>query len=221
MNARNLPSLAQLVAAVLAAEEGAQRALIERCDPRFQRTASSYLWRKGCCESSKHGSDAVSLAWGKIFDGLGSLREPEKFARWGLSIVKNEANEHLKRCIDTQNHEIPLASLNGKTSDESGEQATAFEPASIVNSATVIFNALLADEILTLAKEISPKLYEILRLQRVHDLTLSAIAERIGETPANTRIIRSRGIRELKKRLAKKEKELEGKSRRKKTDIES
>lgn len=222
MKFRKLPSLAALITAALAHDERAQQELYELFNARFQRFASRFLSRQGCCVPEQHSFGVVSAAWGNIFNSLGALWSPANFNSWALQIVRNDANEHLRQCI-RQQHEVSFDSLKKKSSDESGEKEIPFDPPSLVDDDTVISNALLADEILHIAADISPKLYAILNLQLVEGLALPAIAKHIGETYDNTRTIRSRGLQELRRRVTGKMNELKkrlDKKKKKKNDSE-
>jgi RNA polymerase sigma factor (sigma-70 family) len=224
VSARNLPSpkeLLKLLKAVLAGDEQAQHALYEMCNPQFRNFARKFLLRHGC-SLPDHSSEITDSAWSSIFINLGALRQFNSFIPWGLRIVRNEAYGHLRQCIATQQHEVPIDSLNKRASDESQEKEITFEAASIVSTDKQFFAALLAREILELAKEISTKLYDILYLQMTEDLDLFAVAQCLGISYGSARTIRSRGIRELKKRLAEKsvEEKLKKRLAKKKKDIE-
>lgn len=204
MQSRQFPSLAALVEAASTGDARAQHELHERFNPRFGAFANYLLSRKGCCQPHQHSLDVLNAAWGNIFHSLGKgkLWSPSNFYKWGRGIVYNETNNHLGSCIEQQNFEIPIASLTRTSSDESGEREIPFEPASLVDDRTVIDNGLLADEILSVASEISPKFHAILYLQVTNDLGLKEIAGRIGESYDNTRTIYSRGIKQLRRKMA-------------------
>lgn len=220
MKTHKIPSREDLIEQAQAEDERAQQEIHELFNPRFHEFGVKFLLRHGCCVPSQHVFGVVNAAWGSVFKNLGALRNPNKFYWWGLKIVRNSANNHLSQCIRQQS-EIPFSSLKKNSHDGSGEQETSLDPPSLISDEETIFQAILADESLNFAKEISPVFHDILRLQLEDDLDLRAVARHIRKSYENTRSIRSRGMQELIKKMAGKKEELKRRApRKKKKDIE-
>lgn len=204
MKSREHPSLATSVEAARAEDEQARRELHERVNPRFERFADNFLWRKGCRPAAEHGPEVVNDAWVVIFDKLDTLKSADSFLPWGFEIIRSKGTDHLRQCIKQQRHEVSINSLNRKSSDESGERDIPFDPPSVVDLEGMSAGAEFVDEVWRMAERISPKFYEILKLRVVEGMNMHEIADRIGESHQNTRNIYNRKMKVLQKRLARK-----------------
>lgn len=203
MQFRKIPSLATLVGKASNKDSRAQRELIDHYDPQFRAFVKDYLSQKGCSRHQEHANGIVDMAWGLIFKNLDRMYSPNNFDGWSSRILINESNWHLERCIKWQK-EVSFESLKKISSDESGEKEISFDPPSLVNDAVVTYYAVLADQILTEAAKVSPKLHAILFLQYKEGLDLKEIAQRRGESYDSIRsfLSRSHEIRELRRRMA-------------------
>lgn len=201
MNPQDSPSLEELIAGVRSGDEQARQSLYESFNPQFHTLASNYL--------RQHGSgvlddcqEVINSAWANIFKSIDQLHDPNHFVPWARRILINEANRHLRRTINTQRHEVHFDDILKKDPDGAQGQELPFESEPLVDRVAVFDATRLADKVLTISYDISPKFYRILLMRWTEDLDFREIARRIGESYGNTRTIYSRGMRELKRRLA-------------------
>jgi RNA polymerase sigma factor (sigma-70 family) len=195
------PSLKELIAAVRSGDEQAWQSLYETYNPRLHALASSYLRQHGS-QVPDDWQEVVNSTWANIFKYIDQLHDPSHFFAWARTVLINEANKLLHRNINTQRREVHFDDLLKKDPDGAQRQELPFESEPLVDRVAVYEANRLADKVLTIAYDISPKFYRILLMQLTEDLDLREIARRTGESYGNTRTILSRGKRELKRRLS-------------------
>lgn len=96
-----IASDAELVSRVLARDESAVRALIQRYNRRLYRVARSIV------ADDSEAEDVLQEAYLRAFAALGSFRAESTLATWLTRIVLNEAFQRLRRRID-----VPVSAIN-------------------------------------------------------------------------------------------------------------
>ncbi|WP_421863595.1 sigma-70 family RNA polymerase sigma factor [Parvibaculum sp.] len=91
---------AELVSRVLARDESAVRALIQRYNRRLYRVA------RGIVADDSEAEDVLQEAYLKAFAALGSFRAESTLSTWLTRIVLNEAFQRLRCRID-----VPISSI--------------------------------------------------------------------------------------------------------------
>ncbi|MBO6768031.1 MAG: sigma-70 family RNA polymerase sigma factor [Erythrobacter sp.] len=161
-----------LVTLVQAGDRRAGERLAARWQPRLARTARRLLG------DDEAALGAVQEAWLSILRGIGSLRDPSRFAPWAFGILRRRCADHIRKAQSARRH--------------SGEYTQEPAVASMADEALAIreaFAALPADQRLAA------------QLFFVEGLTLAEIAE-VQEVPvgtAKTRLFHAR--RKLKAAL--------------------
>ena len=137
------------------------------------------------------GADLTQEVFLKAWEKLPSLREPERFKSWLLRIVVNTAFNWRTR------HQRERAALRQLPQPERNSPA-AFEPVIDRESSTALGQALA---------QLSPKLRTAVVLRYVAGLAYADVARamKCGEITARTRV--ARGLSDLGRRLARRQKE--------------
>ncbi|TMM48843.1 RNA polymerase sigma factor [Qipengyuania marisflavi] len=161
-----------LVTMLQAGDRAAAERLARRWQPRLLRTARRLLGEDESAVS------AVQDSWLAILRGIGSLRDPARFAPWAFAILRRRCADTIRRAQTRRGTEAPLET----------EHAALPEPDAAIDLRNA-FAALPADQRLAA------------QLFFVEGLTLAEIAE-VQEVPlgtAKTRLFHAR--RKLKAAL--------------------
>ncbi len=184
MRSDETPSLPDLLRLAAAGDELAQRTLYKRFASAFLRAAQRLLRLKGCSNPEDHSPQAADSAWDKIFENLGRLRNPESFKYWATRIIENKVNAHLRFCIRHQ----------GDFSIDDYQK----EAATLSSEEELQIAAQSLDRVMAVARTINPHLPDILTLRYGQGLTHIEIAEELGLSYVNVRLIHSRGLSKLR-----------------------
>jgi RNA polymerase sigma factor (sigma-70 family) len=166
-------------------QQDAREELIRRYDPRLVSAIEHYLRVKNCSQPEEHGNGVRSSAWISILGHLSDLKEAEKFGAWAVIISLNQANRHLKGCIDGQNKSCELKDEN------------LLPAARIVDYYRSRDAAIDAERMLKFAEEISPEFGLVFMLYNIHELDFDEIARRLGCNKERIRTLYYRGVRKV------------------------
>lgn len=186
---KRIPSDSELLQAIQTGGEQAKREakdeLCRRYDPLLLKSVGGYLWRMHCAHAQDQPREVVDSAWINILLNLHELRDVNNFEGWSRSIAINEANAHLKICINGR-----------KTSVEFNDESLL--PAARLNDYYKSRDAAIdAARMLKFAENISADFAQVFRLYIVDGLGFDDIAKHLGENKEKIRTLFYRGRRQV------------------------
>jgi len=189
MDAKQITLDCELLALIQAgfgpSQQKAEGDLIERYDSKLIAVIERYLWRKGCNQAAQHGSGVRSDAWISILGHLDDLKDAEKFEAWAIRIAINQANRHLKTCIEARNNLLEL------------KDETLLPTARIVDYYKSRDAAIDAERMLKFAEEVSPEFGLVFRLYNIDEFDFEKIAHQLGCNKERIRTLYYRGVRKV------------------------
>lgn len=166
------PSLKWLIDEALAGNRDAMDELFRRYGPTIRGYSWSTLKWKGCYAPDDHGPEIENWAWLAIFRHVNQLNDYNKFDWWLKKTILRLVYDHVSGpngCINRQN---------------TTEQLDPAHDACIDDTESIIDASIWVDEMLTVAKEISPLFSEIVYLHFIMGYTMEDIAKRL-DLPVN------------------------------------
>jgi RNA polymerase sigma factor (sigma-70 family) len=186
---KRIPSDGELLLAIQTGGEQVKREatdeLCRRYDPLLLKAVVGYLWRMHCAHVEDQPREVVDSAWINILPNLGELRDLNNFEGWSRSIAINEANAHLRICINGR-----------KTSVEFNDENLL--PVARLNDYYKSRDAAIdAARMLKFAGSISSDFARVFTLYIVEELSFDDIAKRLGQNKEKIRTLYYRGRRQL------------------------
>lgn len=184
---------ALLVGHVLAGHDLAFQILMERYTPKVVR----HLYTRVNCPAD--AQDLLQEVFISAYRGLGRLRSPDHFRSWLMHIVQYKLVDYYRaksrkpRLIagEADPHEPEQPGLLERIPDPQADPA---HQAHLAETRTIIMR-----EIERLGRPFS----EVLHLRLIEELTNEEVASRLGQSPIGVRMRMFRGLRRLRKALAK------------------
>jgi RNA polymerase sigma factor (sigma-70 family) len=191
----SFPSDSELLRAIKTGDEPAQQdakqKLVEKFTDKLRNSMVARLRKKNCNQPAVHVKGVLSDIWIRVFAYLRDLQDPEKFERWLFAIAVNEANRHLRSCIDGQISSVPIT-------DDS-----VLPPATISGYYASKDAAIDVERMITYADNISEEFGIIFRLYNEKELGFAEIAQKLGKTEAAVRTQYYRGFAKVRARFKK------------------
>jgi len=169
----------ELVGIVESAAEGDEIA--------FGRIVDAYQEQMYCicvvvCRDRTMAEEAVQSAWSRIWQRLGSIREPEKLRPWVVSVAVNEAKQLLRKRRRRSEHEVPV-----DASDKPGG----------IDPATRIDGVDLRDAM----RRLDPDDRALLTMRYVFGFNATELSTAVGLSPSGTRTRLERLLARLRQEL--------------------
>jgi len=155
---------------------------------RYVRLAGAIAY--GVVGEYAAASDVVQEAWLRVHQGLGDLREPEKFRAWLYGIVRSTALDWLRK---NKRRPMPLSAIKGREDLLSGPGAAPAEMAEREERSALVLREVQA----------LPESYrEIVVLKYIEERSYGEISEILGVSieTIESRLFRARKL--LRTRLA-------------------
>ncbi|MCP4868224.1 MAG: sigma-70 family RNA polymerase sigma factor [Proteobacteria bacterium] len=160
-------------ALVKAARKGDKGAFIRLHEAYCGAVRSVVLVRSNPADTEDLVQDVFLAAW----ERLGSLRDPEVFGPWILTIARNRIADHVRT-----RRPATLALVPGDLKVAPSRRAE-------------------LQEALRALQSLAPNYAEPLAMRLIEDMTGPEIAERTGLTPGSVRVTLHRGMKQLRKLL--------------------
>lgn len=188
--------LGELLKRISQGDRIAEEKLYARYARKFDASAKHLLRKGRCWARDVHGPEITQLLWLRIFKALDCLKDRERFVFWAKEILKNLVLEHVAGPKGCKNVPSSLDEFDGQKR---------LPAAAIVPAHVTMESAVLWREICERAERIRPEFRQIIELHIVEGFTHDEISAKIGMTPANVRLIYSRGLKELEPFLGNEE----------------
>ncbi|WP_428939522.1 RNA polymerase sigma factor [Fontivita pretiosa] len=191
-------------------EEGSPRELVQRVRQRRDRSAFAELARRyqrtalaiayGIVGDAEAAGDITQEALLRVWQRLGDLDDPDRFAGWFASIVRNLAHDHLRRrprerrqtelpdAVTHSGHDWPVADGDGRLVVDPLAQIDRDETRSAINQALAELDELTRTAV---------------ALRYYQNLSSRQIGQLLDLSPAAVDMRLSRGRAELRRRLAR------------------